>query len=240
MQPYAVTVDELAEAVADLSRHVAIWRFLIDPENHKRFQREFREHHDFFEATCEAHFQAIIVNTYQLMDSRKDVVSLRAFLNRIRSSQTSLVAHVEALIQGHQEIFDRLAVIRHKVFAHRDAQASPGLVLATSIVTPNSIDACIDTLCAAVNDLYNAFSHGESPFECYDEADNRARFAVSDLERVLEALWTAPRVSTIAAFDSRDAADRRAPGSDPGPVLSATAPQRSEYPIVARQEPFDR
>jgi hypothetical protein len=188
MQPHAVTVDELAEAVADLSRHVAIWRFLIDPENHQRFDREFKDHHDFFEATYEAHFQAIIICTYQLMDAREDVVSLRAFLNLIRSSHPSLVAHIEGLIRGHQEIFDRLAVIRHKVFAHRDAKASPGLIFATSIVTPNSIDACIDTLRAAVNELYNAFLPGESPFECYDEADNRARFAVSDLKRVLEAL----------------------------------------------------
>lgn len=188
MQPYAVTVDELAEAVADLSRHVAIWRFLIDPEIRQRFDREFESHHDFFEATYEAHFQAIIINTYQLMDDRDDVVSMRAFLNRIRSSHTSLVADVEGLVRGHQETFDRLAVIRHKVFAHRDARASPGLIFATSIVSPNSIDACVDTLRAAVNELYNAFLPGESPFECYDEADNRARLAVGDLKRILEAL----------------------------------------------------
>jgi hypothetical protein len=188
MQPYAVTVDELAEAVADLSRHVAIWRFLIDPENHQRFDREFKNHHDFFEATYEAHFQAIIINIYQLMDDRDDVVSMRAFLNRIRSSHALLVAHVEDLLRGHQESFDRLATIRHKVFAHRDAKASPGLIFATSVVTPNSIDACTDTLRAAVNELHNAFLPGESPFKCYDEADNRARFAVSDLKRVLEAL----------------------------------------------------
>lgn len=188
MQPNAVTVDELAEAVANLSRHVAIWRFLIDPEIHQRFDREFKDHHDFFEATYEAHFQAIIVNTYQLMDTREDVVSLQAFLNCIRPSHTPLVSHVEGLLQGHQEIFDRLAVIRHKVFAHRDAKASPGLIFAASEVTPHSIDACIDTLRSAVNELYNAFLPGETPFECYDEAENRARFAVGDLERVLEAL----------------------------------------------------
>jgi len=188
MQSTAVAVDELAEVVTDVSRHLAIWRCLVDPENHNRFGSLFKKHVDYFAATAEAHFQAVIVGTFQLMDSRADVVSLRTVLNAVRSSHGPLVADIEHRIAGHQEIFDRLSIIRHKVYAHRDARACPGLVVAVVDVSPNAIDACVDTLRAAVNDLYNAFCPGDSPSECYDEADHRARCATNDLLRMLSAL----------------------------------------------------
>jgi hypothetical protein len=181
-------IIELAHVVAELRQHYALWWELANPEVRTKFKTQFDGNRDFFDPTARAHFQSVVVTTYMLLDSRDDVVSLRALMDELRTSHSGLIGHVEALLFPHRDVFARLASLRSKVFAHRDATYGPDTIFALASLSPEGIGACIDTLCAVMNDLYRAVVPGAEPLEFYDEADHRANTAREDCRRVLGAL----------------------------------------------------
>lgn len=188
MTTLAATVTEIAHTVAELRQHYVLWWELANPENRAKWKAAFSGNCDFFDPTARAHFQAVIVTSYQLLDDRSGVVSLRAILAQIEPYHAALVTQSRALISPHQGVFDRMDSIRHKVFAHRDRIFGPETIFELAGLTPEGIGACVDTLCRVTNDLYVSLIPEREQLEFYDEADHRANCAADDCRRILAAL----------------------------------------------------
>lgn len=188
MSHFEAKVRELAGVVAELSQHYALWWELAHPEIRSKWKRQFDDHSDFFDSSARAHFQSFLMMSYQLLDKRSDVISIRILLDEIGVSHARLASESEAAITPHQEIFDRMSGIRSKVFAHRDSACGPDTIFALAALSPESMGACVDTLCRVMNDLYFALVPNAEEFEFYEEATHRSNCARDDLHRILAAL----------------------------------------------------
>jgi hypothetical protein len=181
-------VREVAGIVAELPQHYAIWWELGHPEIRAKWKSQFDDHSDFFNSSARAHFQSVLVMTYQLLDKRPDVISIRTVLDDIRASHPQLFAQSNANIAPHQEIYELMSGLRSKVFAHRDSALGPDTVFTLAALSPEAIGSAVDTLCRVMNDLYFALVPNAEEFEFYEEATHRADCARNDIRRILAAL----------------------------------------------------
>jgi hypothetical protein len=181
-------VREVAGIVAELPQHYALWWELGHPEIRSKWKSQFEDHSDFFDSSARAHFQSVLVMTYQLLDRRSDVISSRTLLDEIRISHAKLCAQCDAIMAPHQEIYDRMNGLRSKVLAHRDAACGPDTLFALAALSPEAIGSAVDTLCRVMNDLYFALVPNAEEFEFYEETTHRADCARDDVRRIVAAL----------------------------------------------------
>jgi len=146
-------VSELSDDVVLLSQSYAAWLQLVHPEQRAPYAEVLERFSSFFEPTALAHFLSVVVTTYQLTDERSDVVSVWRVLERAQNSYPEVAREVGAMLAPSRQIFERIASIRLKVYAHRDGRVGPEMIFREANLTPELIGSCMSLLQFAVDAL---------------------------------------------------------------------------------------
>jgi hypothetical protein len=181
-------ISELTSRVCEVSASYGVWHLLVHPEARAPYEKMLVEHSEFFMLTAASHFQSVAVGVYQLTDRRDDSLSVCSLCRDIAAFRPDLTREVQRSLLPSTELFERLACLRHKVYAHRDASTSPEMIFLEVSLTPEQIGSCVSLLQDALETLSRAISpappFGSVVLESTKAAD-RARDALMRLLRVL-------------------------------------------------------
>jgi hypothetical protein len=181
-------VTELADDVVLLSESYATWHLLAHPEKRAPHAAVLDRYAAFFGPTTLAHFQVVVVTTYQLTDRRSDTASVPQVLDLAKGVYSKVVADVDALLAPSRQVFDRLAAIRLKVYAHRDRNVGPEMVFREANLTPELIGSSVGLLQHAIDALAACCVPGCVCRSVFNRATHAADRAEAELRAILVAL----------------------------------------------------
>lgn len=184
----ASSVSELADAIVLLSENYAAWHLLVHPEERAPYAAAIGRYAAFLEPTTAAHFQAAVVTIYQLTDKRSDVLSVPYVLEASRPLYPAVVKQVESHLAPSRQIFERIASIRLKVYAHRDRNIGPEMIFREANLTPELIGSCVALLQDAIDILAAHCVPGSIVGSVLTRATQAADRTEADLRTMLAAL----------------------------------------------------
>lgn len=187
-QSLATWVSELADEVVSLSESYAAWHLLAHPEERKPYAAVIDRYSSFLVPTMNAHFQFVAVSMYQLTDKRTDVLSIPLVLNEARALWPGVVRGVEMSLEPSQQIFERIASIRHKVCAHREKNVGAEMIFREANLSPVLIGSCVSLLEEAVDALAAQCIPGSVSGSVVGRASHAAESTRANLRRMLAAL----------------------------------------------------
>lgn len=180
MNTFEERLDELAQTANRADLHYTIW--WIYKHERLAYAEVMNEFLGFFRASLGAHFVAMLVELYKLLESRSDTVSLKSLLEEAeRSSEldSETLDGLRKKVAGLEPMRRKVALLRHKLFAHRDSQLSYDSVLASANVTPDEFIDLIDRAFDILNAVFAYRRMGTWP------RDHRTR---RDTHRLLDTL----------------------------------------------------
>jgi hypothetical protein len=187
-QSLATWVSELADDVVSLSESYAAWHFLAHPEERAPYAAAIDRYSAFLVPTTIAHFQFVAVSIFQLTDKRADALSIPQVLNEARTLWPAIVRDVETRLAPSRQIFERIASIRLKVYAHRDKNVGPEMIFREANLSPELIGSCVSLLEEAVDALAAQCIPGSVLGSVVERAFHAAELTRADLRRMLAAL----------------------------------------------------
>src|SRR5437870_1242716 len=98
-----------------------------------------REYNEFFRFTPHAYLVAYVIYMAGMFDKREDTISLKPLTREMKDAahiKGQDAAKVDALLAEAKPIADKVTILRHKAFAHRDAHISYNDVFKIAAVTP--------------------------------------------------------------------------------------------------------
>lgn len=173
-------LEELAQAAHRADLHFKIW--WIFKNERPTYVAVMNEFLGFFRASVSAHFVAMLMELYKLLDPRNDSLSLKSLLAEARSRPDTDAEAVAALGQSLSALdptWRKVRRLRNKLFAHRDAKLSYDTVLAEAAVTPDDFRNLINQSFGAINEMRAMRSMGTWP---------RDNLTGRDTQRLLDAL----------------------------------------------------
>ena len=121
-----LSLDQRLEVTADLivrSRiFFDIWFYLADADTRRTTIDTMRQFSEFFRFAPEAHFIGCVVQIFAVFDKRGGAASLVNPANEMKAAKMiapKVASEVEALLTHAKPLADKVAILRHSVFAHR-------------------------------------------------------------------------------------------------------------------------
>lgn len=194
MNTFEERLDELAQTANRADLHCTIW--WIYKHERPAYVGVMNAFLGFFRVSIGAHFAAMVIELYKLLDPRSDSVSLRSLLDeadRDCKLDPKTLASLKQKVAGLDPMWQKVRLLRHKLFAHRDRQLSYDSVLAQAAVTPDEIRDLVERSFEVLNQAFASRSIGTWPRDYRTERDTH---------RLLDALRTlngatAPNSTTL-------------------------------------------
>jgi hypothetical protein len=131
-------IEEIVEQTIRLAQSHAIWWEIMNPQSATQFDSARREHLDFFEPVAHSFLQGLFIISYQLCDHRGDSKHIRSLIAEVSKRDAALGQQLNDEIDKFA-IAGKFALIRHKVFAHRDKNRTPHETLKASPIVVKEI-----------------------------------------------------------------------------------------------------
>ena len=121
-------------------------------------------------------------------DVRPDVISIPRVLDAAQSVYPASVKEVKALLVPSNQIFERIALIRHKVYVHRDRSIGPEMIFREVSLTPELIGHCVELLQRVVDTLSACCVPGSTTGSVLLRATHASNRTRANLQTMLTAL----------------------------------------------------
>jgi hypothetical protein len=116
-------IRELEATVIEAGQCLRYWRVFNDPKHVKERTRTMNGYPLFFRTARRAFLTTAIVDLYRLYDLRSDTATIHTLRMGVASENAlkypAAVAKADAAIAKARSIWERVRVLRHKLFAHR-------------------------------------------------------------------------------------------------------------------------
>ncbi len=135
------SILEVADAISLASDSFDVWWDLQDACNPDGYESVLQEYQHFFQATITAHLATLIVCSYTLYDKRKGTHTIRSLLDRLQreTSSTAVTSELHQTIDELQDIWLKIKLVRHNVFAHRSETYQAESAFLAANLTPDEI-----------------------------------------------------------------------------------------------------
>lgn len=111
----------------------------------ERYINTMNEYSLYFQIVINAHFSNLIILLYSIYDKRPDVYTLRYFfesedfLSLLKRRDTVINQYSDALI-----IWEKVKLLRHKIYAHNDLNESNENFFKKTELTPNMLKSLVE------------------------------------------------------------------------------------------------
>lgn len=180
-------VDQMLERVVELTRISAIWNVLTNEESQAKYVHVIADYEDYFASTSQSLFQSFAVIAYQLLETRKDTVSLSSLLRELKRSRPMEGETVEKQVRLAKSTLGKVFSVRNNIYAHRSKEKPLTDLFSSAGVTPSDVKA--------VAAVMQSIAIGIASSLIDDDADDlqaefllRAQCAAEDTERILQCL----------------------------------------------------
>jgi hypothetical protein len=135
-------LDRVAQHVIRARLFLDLWSYFESAETRPQIIETMRDYNEFFRFTPHAYLVAYVIYIAGVFDERRDTISLMHL-----PAETKVAGHlkgrdateVDALLATAKPIVDKVKILRHKAFAHRDAHISYNEVFQLAAVKPDQL-----------------------------------------------------------------------------------------------------
>ena len=146
-------IEELANSVIDLSQCFAIWFEIVNAENKDARESIIQNYQDFFTSISASALTTYCITVYRLYDKRADVNSIWTILDLLIQENPKLKSKLETQIQLNYRSIEKINILRHKVFGHRDISICPELIFKIVGITPDQMKKVVELSQALIGQL---------------------------------------------------------------------------------------
>lgn len=136
-----------------------LWYFYAEHENRQTIIETMREYSEFFRFDEYAHRFTFVVLMATLFDHDKKTISFPNLLRDIKKDGTISsedTAIIDSLINTARPLVKKVAILRNKAYAHRNAEISVDEAHIQAGVTPNQFRELTEIALQIVNQLLKA------------------------------------------------------------------------------------
>lgn len=181
-------IREVYATVFEASECLRYWRVFNDPNTPRDWEPFINTYRAFFWTARSAFLTTAIVDLYKLYDPQQPAVSLHGLCSRMSSEHPSdgSISKAKGLIATAGPLWERVRVLRHKVFAHRDSAGD--------------VDHWFQVASISPDDLFRLHSLSEDALNVLSYARDRSSYVASrlaepsDLHRLLRDLAATRRL----------------------------------------------
>ena len=127
MQPLPLNerLDRIGQHIVRGRLFFDLWFYFEELEFRGKILETMQEYSEFFRFTPHAYFVTCVIYMAGVFDKRKDTISLAPLIREVKAVgclKGNDAATVDTLLSEAKPIADRVAILRHKAFAHRSAR----------------------------------------------------------------------------------------------------------------------
>lgn len=168
MQPLPLNtrLDRIGQHIVRARLFLDLWFFFEGPAR-RQIIGTMQEYGEFFRFTPHAYLAAYIIYMAGVFDKRGDTISLVSLVREVKAIgqlDAKDVSIVDALLAEAKPIADKVAILRHKAFAHRSAHISYNDVFKMAAVKPDQFRNLTDMALKITNRLCLACRVGDHHF----------------------------------------------------------------------------
>jgi hypothetical protein len=158
MQPLPLNerLDRIGQHIVRARLFLDLWFYFEERNSRRKIIETMREYNEFFRFTPHAYLVAYVIYMAGVFDKRRDTISLAPLVREVRAAghlKSPDAATVDALLLEAKPIADKVAILRHKAFAHRSAHISYNDVFKMASVKPNQLRDLTDMALKIANRL---------------------------------------------------------------------------------------
>lgn len=139
------TLKTLGFVIYDAMQSEQVWRHLCSPETHKDFAREIAIHIPFFNAIEKSSLVTVVIGLAKFSDTHKNALSAKKLFKEMIEFgvSTDEVEKLDGEYESCSEIWKKILVLRHNVFAHASGTISEDEAFSQAEITPNQISEAV-------------------------------------------------------------------------------------------------
>jgi hypothetical protein len=143
MQPLPLNerIDRIGQHIVRARLFLDLW-FYFEGDSRSKIIETMQEYNEFFRFTPHAYFVTYVIYMAGVFDKRKDTISLASLIDDVKAAgclDARDAATVGALLVQAKPTADKVAILRHKAFAHRSAHSSYNQVFKMADVKPDQL-----------------------------------------------------------------------------------------------------
>jgi hypothetical protein len=142
MLPLNERLDRVAQHVIRARLFLDLWFYFEERGSRRRIIETMEDYNEFFRFTPHAYLVSYVIYMAGVFDKREDTISFRPLFREMKAGghlKGQDVVKVVALLAEAKSIADKVTVLRHKAFAHRDAHISYNDVFKMAAVKPDQL-----------------------------------------------------------------------------------------------------
>ena len=132
-------LDRVAQHVIRAGLFLDLWLYFEEQEFRCKILNTMEDYNEFFRFTPHAYLVSYVIYMAGVFDRRDDTISFIPLVSEMKAAgriKGQEAADVEALLAQAKPVADKVTLLRHKAFAHRDAHISYNDVFKMGDVTP--------------------------------------------------------------------------------------------------------
>jgi AbiU2 len=158
MQPLPLNarLDRIGQHIVRARLFLDLWFYFEGRDSRRKIIDTMRDYNEFFRFTPHAFFVTYVIYMAGVFDKRRSTIALAPLIREVKAAERVKVhdfATIDALLVEAKPIADKVAILRHKAFAHRSAHISYNDVFKLAAVRPDELRDVTDMALRIANRL---------------------------------------------------------------------------------------
>lgn len=158
MQPLPLNdrLDRIGQQIVRARLFLDLWFYFEERNSRRNIIDIMQEYHEFFRFTPHAYLVTYVIYIAGVFDKSRGTISLAPLIREVNTTgelKKRDAEIIETLLMKAQPIVNKIAILRHKAFAHRSADISYDDVFKMAAVKPNQLRDLTDLALKIANRL---------------------------------------------------------------------------------------
>lgn len=140
--PLDQRLDRIGQHVVRARLFLDLWFYFEGADTRPKIIETMWDYNEFFRFTPHAYLIAYVIYMAGMFDKREDTISFKPLVREMKADghlKGQDAAEVDALLAQAKTVANKVTILRHKAFAHRDAHISYNDVFKMAAVKPDQL-----------------------------------------------------------------------------------------------------
>lgn len=156
MLPLNERLDRIGQHIVRARLFLELWFYFEEERSRRKIIETMQEYSEFFRFTPHAYLVTYVIYMAGVFDKTRGTISLASLIREVKSGgqlRTDEATIVDELMVEAKPVADKVAILRHKAFAHRSAHIGYNDVFKLAAVKPNQLRDLTDMALKIANQL---------------------------------------------------------------------------------------
>jgi len=154
--PLNERLDRIGQHIVRARLFLDLWYYFEERDSRRKIIETMQKYGEFFRFTPHAYLITYVIYITGVFDKRRGTISFGPLIREVKAAghlKAQNAAVAAKLLAQAKPIADKVAILRHKAFAHRSAHISYNDVFNMAAVTPNELRDLTDMALNLANRL---------------------------------------------------------------------------------------